>query len=62
MQENNSLLAIRVEEVIFCLVVGTKERTLPTMQSPLSAKEHDQGTTDSRFQGAMGGGGYDVAL
>jgi hypothetical protein len=62
MQENSSLLAMRVEEVIFCLVVVTKERALPTMRSPLSAKEHDQGTTDSSFQGAMGVGFFGVSL
>ena len=55
-QENSSLLAMRVEEVIFCLVVVTNERMLPTMRSPLSAKENGHGTTDSSFQGAMGVG------
>jgi hypothetical protein len=37
-------------------VCKTKERALPAMRSPLSAKEHDQRTTDSSFQGAMGVG------
>jgi hypothetical protein len=54
MQENSSLLAMRVEEVMFWRVVVTKARVLPTMRSPLSVKEHDQGTTDSSFQGAIG--------
>jgi hypothetical protein len=61
MQENSSLLTMRVEEVIFCLVVVTKERALPAMRSPLSAKEHYR----LKFPGGNGGGvlvfHYDVA-
>jgi hypothetical protein len=53
-RQNSSLLAMRVAEVIFCLVVVANERMLPTVRSPFSAKEHGHGTTDSSFQGAMG--------
>jgi hypothetical protein len=54
MQEDSSLLAMRVEEVMFWRVVVTKEGVLPTMRSSLSVKEHDPGTTDSSSQGATG--------
>jgi hypothetical protein len=54
MQENSSLLAMCVEEVVFWRVVVTKQGVLPTMRSPLSVKEYDQGATDSSSQGAMG--------
>jgi hypothetical protein len=57
---------MRVEEVIFCLVVVTNERMLPTMRSPLSAKEHvAMEPRRLKLPGGNGGGisvfHYDVA-